>query len=522
MGRRKQRRPKKAPQPEVVVEEATSSTEVTQTVSLEDRFLSKRWLLVGLLLIAALALRVIQIEVRPLHSDEGVNFHFIEEIQRRGYYPYSHENYHGPFLFYVGLATVSLLGDSILSFRLSSIVAGLLLCCAPLLLSWSRWRLLPLFWISLLALSPSMVFHSRYMIHEMWFCLGGCLLGIGLCRWLIEERSSGLAIAVGGVGLQVVNKETFIITVFAAGIATLFTRRPRDLLRLFQRDWAVLLWSMVGVVAGVFLIFSAGGTWYGGLREMFLAVPQWVGRGHSDVGHFKPFWDYARILRITEPLTWVAVLGPLSLLALLFRTPRFPTGAGDSVRFLRFWSWWGLAIFLVYSIVKYKTPWLIINLTLPAIALIAALFHLALRHKRSLEGLVMFVWVAAILASLGFTRLYNFKTPYGPKNPYSYVHTSPGFLELVGDIEEHWNLHPDAKVLIGVNAYWPLPYYLREKKSQLGYINTGPLDSIDGYKQEYDIIIAERERVVDWQGWERRYYRLSDVEESQTYYRQEY
>ena len=111
---------------------------------------------------------------------------------------------------------------------------------------------------------------------------------------------------------------------------------------------------------------------------------------------------------------------------------------------------------------------------------------------------------------------YNFKMPFGPNNPFSYVHTSQGKMDLVAKIKRYWQKDPKAKVLIGVNAYWPLPYYLREKSKQLGYLKT---KDVDAYKDEYKIIIVDK--TVHWKnpGWEKKYYRLSDVQESNTYFK---
>ncbi|NLF25980.1 MAG: hypothetical protein GX589_10040, partial [Deltaproteobacteria bacterium] len=92
------------------------------------------WLCFALILVVALLLRVWQIDLRPLHSDEGVNFHFIQQIFDNGYYPYSHENYHGPSFFYFSALCVSVLGWSDLGLRFSAVLAGvaLLLILLPL------------------------------------------------------------------------------------------------------------------------------------------------------------------------------------------------------------------------------------------------------------------------------------------------------------------------------------------------------------------------------------------------------
>ena len=82
--------------------------------------------LVATLILGAIA-RTVWITDRPLHSDEGVNFHFVSEVLRTGYYPYSGENYHGSSYFYLATAMVKIFGDSELALRSLSILSGLAL-----------------------------------------------------------------------------------------------------------------------------------------------------------------------------------------------------------------------------------------------------------------------------------------------------------------------------------------------------------------------------------------------------------
>ncbi len=110
---------------------------------------------------------------------------------------------------------------------------------------------------------------------------------------------------------------------------------------------------------------------------------------------------------------------------------------------------------------------------------------------------------------------YNFSVPYGNSNPYSYVHTRDGMLRMVDDLKAYMKKHPDAGVLVGVGGYWPLPYYLRDLQ-KIGYERiTEPESRAD----RYDVLILDS--TVAWEnpGWLRKYYRLSDVQESNTYFR---
>ena len=140
------------------------------------------------ILILAALLRVTQLDVRPFHHDEGVNNHFINELFDRGYYPYSHENYHGPLYFYLLGASVTFFGDSEAAFRLTSVVTGLVLVAIPFFYRRRLGERVALLSSLFLALSTSMIFYSRYAIHEIPFVAAELWFGLELLGWL-EDRS---------------------------------------------------------------------------------------------------------------------------------------------------------------------------------------------------------------------------------------------------------------------------------------------------------------------------------------------
>src|SRR3990172_12723623 len=52
-------------------------------------------------------IRFWDIDLRPFHSDEGVNSFFLLNLYNNNYYHYDPSNYHGPFLYYIGLIQYS-------------------------------------------------------------------------------------------------------------------------------------------------------------------------------------------------------------------------------------------------------------------------------------------------------------------------------------------------------------------------------------------------------------------------------
>lgn len=486
------------------------------------------------LVLAAFLLRCYQIDVRPFHSDEGVNFHFVREVLRDGMYHYSHENYHGPLYFYLSAAAARILGHTVAGFRAASILigAGLILLLLPLAQNCGRrFVLLAALFI---AVSPSLVFMSRYAIHEMLFAALSLSLAIDLYRLFCLRQEDGLMSAAFSLALLVSTKETYVLTLFCLAFSILLVcgfKEPLIALKEYRKTVYISFWIFLGTII---VLHSGGFKSFQGVREFFLGVAQWIGRGTGDMGHFKPFWYYlVDVILPTEPyLAVLIVVLPVFTFLALLRSPVYISINELRARmsFPVYVSSWFLLAFVVYSSVPYKTPWLVINITLPGLILLAwcldRMFELSTRFRR-IALLLTAIVTAVSLNNLVFfnydANAINLKKPaleksipYGPGNPFSYVHTAPGMLSLVEDVRQYWRVNPEAKVLIGVKTYWPLPFYFQDREANTGYMLA---DDVDRFSGEYDVIIADAK--TNWRNpdWSSKYYRLSDVQESVTYFR---
>lgn len=483
-------------------------------------------------------LRFFELEVRPPHSDEAVNFLFVETTNRMGYFPYSHENYHGPIFFYLITALVNLFGEELTGLRLGAVLSGI----ATIVLiggfrrasSWSFVLLAALF----VALSPSMLFFSRYAIHESLLVLATLGLGVGLYRWARTHHVAWWYACAVALALMVTTKETFTVAAFCLTASFLALGEWRSHFAAAKGQLVHVFLSYLLFIFLVLLTFSGGFRWVDGIGEMLLAVPQWVGRSSSDTGHFKPFGYYVRsVLWPTEPATlavpalalfWLAVERALGVV----RGEKSESVFAPERKLLLFTGVWSLTSVVVYSLIKYKTVWLIINLTLPLLLFLAAVCSALLGSTtRGYRVLGAIVAGASLLTGLPAMLRYNYlhvpvpgfhaavdkAAPYGPTNPFSYVHTSPGTLALKDLVIEYWDRKPDAKVLVGVEGYFPLPYYFRNRVNKCAYTKT---TDIPKSAQEFDVMILDyyKDR---WEhpDWVRKYYRLSDYAEAYVYFR---
>ncbi|MEQ1851971.1 MAG: flippase activity-associated protein Agl23 [Chthoniobacteraceae bacterium] len=178
-----------------------------------------------LIVAVAFALRIAALDFKPAHFDEGVNGSFIDGMRTEGCYRYDPANYHGPLHFYVLFAGQQLFGRSLWVLRMPTALIGTAMI--GLLLAFARflpWRTV---WIAATAaaISPAMVFFSRYAIHEAWLPFFTLLAVYGGCGIAKGGRRPGDLWALGlGLTGMVLTKETYFIHWLAALIALAFGR----------------------------------------------------------------------------------------------------------------------------------------------------------------------------------------------------------------------------------------------------------------------------------------------------------
>ncbi|MCB0321554.1 MAG: glycosyltransferase family 39 protein, partial [Bdellovibrionales bacterium] len=321
---------------------------------LVERSSARYWYLGSIIFIVGVFFRIYDLDVRMLHHDEGVNYFFFERIRETGYYSYSHENYHGPLFFYLHTIFMNVFGTSLMGVRFPTIFAGVLCCLTPLLL---RNLLCPrgiFFSIALLSLSPSLIFHSRYAIHETMLLLSSLVGSIFLLRFLQAPTLST------SIGVSLALACAFSLKETAA---LLIAPVPFLILAIFDyskvRSAFASLWGygppaiLIGVVT-LALIYTGGFQWSPGLREFVLSFYQWFQRGVGDTGHFKSAIYYPELLFRSEPSLVIGVA--FSIFALAYGTWR--NGFEERYRIPLFYIAWAWALLFIHSLIPYKMPWI--------------------------------------------------------------------------------------------------------------------------------------------------------------------
>jgi uncharacterized protein (TIGR03663 family) len=171
--------------------------ELKETTDNGQRTTDYLWLL-NCTLITAVAtfLRFYWLELKPLHHDEGVNGYFLTNLFRNGEYKYDPSNYHGPDLYYLSLAFSKVFGLQTISVRASVAIFGVFTVMLAFFLKRYIGKIGSLAAALFLALSPGMVYISRYFIHEILFVFFSFGIVVGILYFIEGRKAGALAIAL--------------------------------------------------------------------------------------------------------------------------------------------------------------------------------------------------------------------------------------------------------------------------------------------------------------------------------------
>ncbi len=154
------------------------------------------WLLpCGLVTALATFLRFYWLGLKPFHHDEGVNGWFLTNLFRDGVYKYDPANYHGPTLYYISLAFAEVFGLETIPIRWSVAIWGVLIVVLAFYLRRYIGKVGTLASAAFLAISPGMVYISRYFIHEIFFVFLALGFVLAVLMFMDREKAGPGAIA---------------------------------------------------------------------------------------------------------------------------------------------------------------------------------------------------------------------------------------------------------------------------------------------------------------------------------------
>lgn len=463
------------------------------------------WISVIVIMLIAAVLRMYDLNLVPLHHDEGVNGNFLVRLVRQGDYQYDPRNYHGPTLYYFAALVPWILrllfgtwvrdhyGLTTVMIRLVPAVFGLGTIGLIFMLRRRLGTIATLSAALLLAVSPGAVYLSRYFIHEthfVFFTLGIVVFGL---RFYDTRNPTWLILASASAALLFATKETSLISMgvllIAFGLTHVYrrlfrkavgqpsakNRRPgvpqESAYKRFIDEFGMTNLVIASAIAiGVFLFLNV--LFYSsffrnsqGIYDALKTFEVWSKTGRRDHIH-PPFQYVIWLVRQESPLLFLGAIGAL----LVVFKPK------NSLAL--FTALWSFGIIAAYSLIPYKTPWLALSFIVPLSLIAGYVIQEIFELDRGQVRMVAVVLAIAVGVStyqtidLNFINYDNDNTYY----VYVYAHTRRGTLDLVRNVEQIAAERDGEKTGITIVSpdYWPLPWYFRNYSGAAYYGQMAP------------------------------------------------
>jgi len=460
--------------------------------------------------VVALILRLPLLQLRPMHGDEAVHAYKLGDLLEGHSYTYDPNEYHGPTLNYLTLIPArlgcakNLTQINEFTLRIVPVFFGVLLIVLLLLIADALGTTAVFFAAILIAISPAMVFYSRYYIQEM--LLVCFTFGAIACGYRYTRSKNIIWILLTGLflGLMHATKETCIIAYGSMAVSLLLTLLVARFSILDSRRVSSIQYRVSSIphfVAGFAAAVIVSGLFHSsflsnprGIVDSFLTYTAYLNRASSNAIHIHPWYYYLKMLIYSKygdgPIWTEAVIIVLAVIGfvcamipksfILDKRNWIPapsttlrtgfagmTKPGDR-RFLIFIAFYTLIMTAVYSAVPYKTPWCLLGFLHGMILLAgvgaAALIKLAPDlFTRAIVSLLLF----AGIVNLTFQAyLANYKFYADSRNPYVYAHPTTDVFAITERVEAIARFHEDGhkmniQVICPRHDYWPLPWYLR-------------------------------------------------------------
>jgi uncharacterized protein (TIGR03663 family) len=443
----------------------------------------------------ALALRVPGLNRRPMHGDEAVHAVKFDELWRTGRYVYDSNEYHGPTLYYCTFPSVWLSGaqdfgqTQAATYRIVPALFGVGVVLLTLLVADGLGRPATIVAACLAAVSPALVFYSRYYIQEMLLVFYTFAALAAGWRYARTRRARWAVLCGACLGLMHATKETALIALgclAAALVATLVWQRHElgEPLKLRCHLRVGLLVAAAAIALAVSaLLYSGFLTNLRGPWDSLSAYATYFDRAGSAHLHVHPWYYYLSTLLWTKypgtPVWTEALILVLAVAGAVAACCR--TGLDSaSIPLARYVFLYAAFMMLAYSVIPYKTPWCLVQFLQP-LTLLAGVGAVALHRWLQYALARRVAEVAIVIATLHLASqsvAANFRFYADQRNPYVYAHPLSGAADLGSWVERLTRVHPDGphmQVNVIAPNPWPLPWYLR-RCERVGYWEQPPAD----------------------------------------------
>lgn len=437
-----------------------------------------------LIFLLAIILRFWHPDLKLFHHDEAIHSWFSFNLMTKGTWIYD-PSYHGPFLYYITAGMFSLFGASDLVARLMPALFGVLLI--PLVYAIQRLgyisRAQTLLVAVFLAISPDMVYFSRFLRHDIFMLFFTMLLLVALLYYFERGQLRYVIVAAIATGGALCCKEEmpFILLIFITFFGFAIWTKRIQLPPQWKNDLIIGLLIVFGILVAMYSAFGmhpetlVGQNFEVNTTGWYQAVDHWVAMSNEQrLGG--PFYFYIPLYLLYEvPIFLLAIVGTLQFiigdgtLPLALRrtknwilTRRFELGVRDlasaslsqlrssktgedkSELFFQLCIYWMLLTMAFYAYVGEKVPWLIIHQLLPMC--FVAVYKL--NWQKVAFALVGCLFLALMTWHVAFV-------PADINEPIVQVQNSEDLRVVMGMIDN------SSRVVLASQDYWPLPWYYR-------------------------------------------------------------
>lgn len=390
--------------------------------------------------VGGVLLRFWDLGSRALHHDESIHaVHSWYILSAKGVYRHD-PTYHGPFLYYSEALTYFLFGASNYTARVMPALFGSILLTAPLFLKRYLGRVGVLAATLMIAISPSILYYSRALRHDIFSLAATVFVIIAFFRFMEDRRLrwvylGAIAYAIGFANhdlMLLISTPMFVLAI-AGGLVweNYLSRGPRPLTEALRsvpnNVWVNCVLIFLGVYVPLFtsLFSNMAGLYTGSVGQAMYWLPQHgVRRGDQ------PWFYYGLLVPLEEFLPLIFALCAIGVI--LWRVSRRKVLAEPvedidratiserqpvlDTYFPVFALYWAVLSFVVYSYAGERMPWLTTHIAMPLIVL-AAWFLGRFLSRLDWRGLyergALLLAAAVPVTLLAFTRWLGLRPALG-------------------------------------------------------------------------------------------------------------
>ncbi len=469
----------------------------------------------------AFLIRIQNLGLRPMHNDEANQAYKFTLLHKTGDYKYDPFEHHGPSLYYLSLpiAWLTVGGDANATTEGALRLLSVIFCVGLIILLY--FMIYDIGWFSVInigiltAVSPLMVYFSRFYIQEMLFVFFTFGSIIFIYHYLQTKKTKWIIFAGAMLGMIHATKETCIITYFSM-VMSLIVLYGINYLRNEKFDFKLLNKRdiLYGVLTAMFvsiIFFSSFFTNFHGIVDSIFCYKYYFTRGAGQgTNHVQPWYFYLHLLGFFRygregiplwkdlylflkgvPLVWSEIF--IFLLSIFGMVKIFSKKnlSDKKLNILRFFAIYAIIMLTVYSLIPYKTPWCMLSFWHGFIILAGYGASSLICSVKNIYLKVLFILFLLFGTQNLLTQSYWGNTRYYAdyRHPYVYAHTTTHYLKMIKRINSIAEVHEDKKGLYiqaiakSAHYHWPLCWYLKSfskvayynSTEQKYFINNGPV-----------------------------------------------